>query len=401
MFKNIFRLIFGNGIAQLIQLIAVPLLAILYSPESFGTYSLVVNVATILSVISILQLNIAIVTADNEKQVREIFKTASYTNSILTTLFLILLLMLYLPLSQFVTVELSFLLSLLVFVTSFNNLLRGTLVQQGRFSVLSRSLIIRSVAIVCSQVVFANVEIGLLYGLFLGELLLLLILIVMQRKVYLPWSTKKNRFSDLIENIRTHKDFTLYGTLQELVSVCIFSLPLLGVIFLYGYNIGGQYAIVSRLLWPATVLLTSSIAQVLLHRMAVSGVGSVKNTFFYSNINKIILFFFVIIASTIITSLLEQFVSNEWQESIDFAPFILMLCAIFFYSVPYRVVFRAVKKQVKILKLELVFLLMQVVVTALFFFKDIEISKYLLALVSLALLQTVALEYVARKEIKG
>ncbi|PKP36201.1 MAG: hypothetical protein CVT98_08680, partial [Bacteroidetes bacterium HGW-Bacteroidetes-15] len=60
-FKNIFTLITGNSVAQLIGLLAIPVLSRLYTPEEFGEVALFIGIINVIAIAANFRYDMAIV----------------------------------------------------------------------------------------------------------------------------------------------------------------------------------------------------------------------------------------------------------------------------------------------------------------------------------------------------
>ena len=70
---DILRLVSGTGAAQLIGILAAPILTRLYAPEAFGETAAFISIVAIFGVVACLRYELAIVLPDNDAQAANLF----------------------------------------------------------------------------------------------------------------------------------------------------------------------------------------------------------------------------------------------------------------------------------------------------------------------------------------
>ncbi len=73
MVKKVLKIMLGNGSAQGLQLLFIPILTNHYSPIEFGELAQVIAYSSVLCIFLSLQLNVAIVATDKEDDIESIF----------------------------------------------------------------------------------------------------------------------------------------------------------------------------------------------------------------------------------------------------------------------------------------------------------------------------------------
>ena len=71
--KNVSKLALGTGIAQLITILASPILTRIFSPEQYGIFALFISMITILSVFSTFRYEYAIVLPKSKRRAEELY----------------------------------------------------------------------------------------------------------------------------------------------------------------------------------------------------------------------------------------------------------------------------------------------------------------------------------------
>ena len=65
---DVLRLVSGTSLAQVISLLAAPILTRIYAPEAFGIAALFASITGILSVLACMRYELAIVLPDNDRE---------------------------------------------------------------------------------------------------------------------------------------------------------------------------------------------------------------------------------------------------------------------------------------------------------------------------------------------
>ena len=333
---HIKKLILGNGIAQALQFLSILVLSRIYLPSDFGLLAQVQSIATIAAIVATLQLHLTIPLNKSADEARVTAENVQTISVVLFTLF-------FLPALYFGKV-LIFSLVLALFL-GLTNTYNSYLVFNGSFGRLSGFYITRAVVIIVLQISFAMLSIndGLLWGIIIAEGLAALYLRLTQLG-----SLRKVRIDPraALALAKKLKSFSVYGTLQELISVSAFYAPLILFTLKYDEATGGQYAMANRLVWAPVVLLSSSVAQVLYHRF-----GKVSPTR-VSELLEILprrnVFAAVLAACALsfyMPGTLLYLLGPQWGLASQLLPLQLLWGGFFLLSTPFRVVCRALQMQ--------------------------------------------------------
>lgn len=382
MLNNIKKLLLGNGLAQAIQFGSILVLSRIYYPADFAVLTQAQSIATLLAVVATLQMHLTIPLSQNRIEVLRIVRVIESLA--------IILFILWMPIAALLGKVYVYAL-VLTLAIAFSNTCNSYLVFSGEFNQLSGFYIKRALLIVGVQFGCALLSIndGLLWGAVIGEV---------ATAIYLRY---KNfgmggicmRFPNIFETIVEFKAFSLYGTLQELTSVAAFYAPLILFSSVYGADIGGQYAMVNRLVWAPTILLTSSIAQVLYHQFGKrppnrDDSGSIR----YLLLDKrfIVVGVFACAVSFQLKDLYLFVLGSQWMLASEMLPWGVVWGLIFILSIPFRVAGRVLHLQrYQLLVDSVTFALICLV----FYFSKFEPISIMRALVAVALVQNAWLAY--------
>ncbi len=336
MLSNIRKLILGNGMAQGLQLLSLLVLSRIYRPSDFGLLAQVQSIATLACIVATLQLHLTIPLASTTEKARAAAETVQ---SICLAMF-----MLSLPVALYLGKVVTFSVVLALFL-GLANTYTSYLVANGSFGRMSKFYITRAVLIIGLQIGFAALSVpdGLLWAVVLAEGLAALYL----RLAHLgPLHTIRLEIGKALQMVAGLKSFSLYGTAQELMSVCAFYAPLLLFTSKFGESTGGHYAMASRLVWAPVVLLSSSMAQVLYHRfgkLPPTSLGSMYQPVFGPGVAVGIL-----AACALAFGLQDMFLlalGAQWDLASRMLPLHLLWGAAFLLSTPARVACRVLHLQ--------------------------------------------------------
>jgi O-antigen/teichoic acid export membrane protein len=223
--KNLTISIIGIGIGQLVHLGTTPIISRLYSPETFGHFSLFLSIFGILSTISLMRLELAIIVADND-EVGTLDYSLKFLGTTLTLISIISTLILYFTESEYFTIFCFS--SVFLFISNRYWTQRAIVNKEKNFKSLSISKIIDSLingvgSILIAYTSFKN------FGLILSKGIGLL-----ATYLYLKKSTKE-KYSVKKESIKKtllkYKNFPKYSFPDEL----IFHLNSSVAIFMFSY----------------------------------------------------------------------------------------------------------------------------------------------------------------------
>ena len=336
MLGHIKKLILGNSIAQALQLLSIFILSRIYLPSDFGVLAQVQSIAMMAAIVSTLQLHLTIPFCKSVDEARDTVQSVQ-------TISLALFALLFFPALYFGKIfAFSLILALFLGLTNTYN---SYLVFNGKFGRLSGFYIARAVMVISLQICFAMVSIndGLLWGSIIAEGLAALYLRLTQLG-----SLRNIRIVPraAIKLATRLKSFSVYGTMQELISVSAFYAPLILFTSKFDKATGGQYAMANRLVWAPVVLLSSSVAQVLYHRF-----GKVRPTS-VTELSEMLpskLVCAAVLAACALSFYLQgvflYILGSQWGLASQLLPLQLLWGVFFLVSTPFRVVCRALHMQ--------------------------------------------------------
>jgi len=381
MIKNVLRLLSGNALGQVIQMGSLFFLAALYTSSDFGHFGNIQAMTTIAVVIFTLQLQHTIPISEKNE---EAFLKARMVIQIVFGAFLMFFFVGLFTSSQIIYISIYAL--ILALPTVFNNLL----ISLSKFAILSHTYIVRAVLIVLCQFTFYyfNIYNGLLFATIFGEMLTLVYILSLNRF----WSLLviKISFEDIKAMILEWKSFAFYGTIQECLSVMVYSLPVILYVNKFGESIGGQFSMAYKVTFAPIILVSSSLAQVLTNKFGRENDYSIiKNVIWF---DKRILLAVVTVLVVVFTISKSEiiFMGGKWDITIQLIPYLLLNGFFFLLAMPFRLALRVLKRNVDILKIEIATV---ATLGLMFYFLRLDVISFTIIMCVIALLQNMGLVY--------
>ena len=334
--EQIKKLMLGNGLAQLLQFGSILILSRIYQPSDFGLLAQVQSIAMIASIVLTLQLHLTIPLSKSKDEALE---TVKHIQALSLRIFFVALI----PAILYGDVALyAIFLSLFL---GFANTYTGYLVHSGSFKKLSFFYVARALLIIAMQIGFAFFEFenGLIIATLTGEAL---------SAIYLGWRSIYcmdgigKPAGDLKLFVLNNKQFSIYGTIQEIISVSAFYAPLFLFSLKFGEDVGGQYAMASRLVWAPVILVSGSYAQALFHKFGK--IAPANN----SEIVAIMPNMWIAITVLMVCGIAFNFneitlyiIGDKWEIASLMIPIQGIWGLIFFMSTPHRVLIRVFRIQ--------------------------------------------------------
>ena len=171
--KNVFTLLSGATIAQIITLIAIPILTRIYTPEDFGFIAIYLSIANIVAAISTGRYELAIMLPKKKENALAIFKGTVKITFIISLITLIAILILKNfdnPISKLISPFYFYFLPVSILMVGLINVFLQWYNRQKKFVFQAKTNILKS-----SSNSVVNVSLGLLFnlksfGLFLGHI---------------------------------------------------------------------------------------------------------------------------------------------------------------------------------------------------------------------------------------
>jgi O-antigen/teichoic acid export membrane protein len=353
---NVLTLITGTAVAQGLTIVATPILVRLYTPKDFGLLALLTTIAGTVSIVASWRYETAVVLPDKDEDA-------------VNLLILCLLLVLAMTGLSVLVVDLCHqqITSLLgepelepwlwtvapsLLFTGLYQALSYWSTRKQDFQVLALSRVSQFLATIASQISLSFLAatsgaIGLISGQLFGQFIGAAVLAGQ------IWQIDKTKFKNLasFKTIKNQaikfKKFPIYTSLPSLLDSLALVMPVLFLTNVFGATITGYFALASRIINLPSSLISSSVAQAILPRLAIDKTKTGRTAPLVEKaLNKLILLSCVLFISLQFSPWIFQlFLGANWKTAGIYAKIMAAAVTIRFVVSPLSVVLIAYQKQ--------------------------------------------------------
>lgn len=387
---NIGRVLSGTAVAQFIPVVGSLLLAKIFSPESFGTYSVWLGYVLILSTIATLRYENSFGN-EAKMEIRFIGLLTSVFLAFIICIFLFcsILLLELIGLTTESLIKLQYRAIVLVFPAAFLfaliNSIQSLFSVNAQFGSLIRIRIIYALLLIGFQLtwsIFSKETMGLIWANCAALLLGVpyLCFIITQNQI------SDNIFHNIKKYIKKHISFFYFSLPADSVSSVSAQLPLMLINDRFGAEYSGFFAFSLRVLGAPISFIARGVLDVFKNKASESfhSKGSCKTDYTYTLKILVLLAFCMLLSGYYLIPLgISSFFDARWHASINTALILLPLFAFRFIASPLSYVYYLADKQHIDLAWQV--LLMATVITVFILIKDYEsiLKVYTLAYSSL------------------
>ncbi|GJM62003.1 lipopolysaccharide biosynthesis protein [Persicobacter diffluens] len=358
--RNIFTLMSGTTIAQILPILFTPVLTRLYSPEAYSNLGEFVAQVSVLSVILVLRSEYALLLPKEEDDALRLYQN----NSIILILMSMLCLFAKLIYDAVLLYKSQ---QFFVYIIAFLYLIAQGLVLNNSFYLnrhkgykdISLSKILRASSILVFSFVFSilDSENGLVYAFTLGTILEGVVLCVRNKRnvVGFKWVFSKDIFVKF-------KKFPLLDSPSAIIHALSIQIPLFILPLFYDENQVGQYYQALRLVGIPITFIATAIGQVYFKELSVC----VSNQQAYELTRKIVirtgvvgLFIFVPVMFTS-KSLLPIILGEQWSLTGFFVQWLSVYVAVQLMTSSISSIFNVYQKQGPALLSNIIFLIVKI-----------------------------------------
>jgi lipopolysaccharide exporter len=272
---NVMVVMTGTGLAQVVSACFAPVLSRLYGPGEFGQYGLFLSVAAVLSAGVTLQYSEALMLPDKDEEAASLFAAASYSTVALTLAFTMSAVFVpswWLALMKVPRLTGWFwLIPLAALFAGLNQVLTAWCARRKAFKRAAAAQVARSVTTNAAQTAAGAAGWGtggLIGGTLVGDILVnlgLFFRVVRHDGALLRAGANRKQ---ILAAARSHRDFALYSTPQNLMNEASQGAPVILLIHYFGVATGGLYAFAIRVLQLPMNFILSSLRQVLFQKLS-------------------------------------------------------------------------------------------------------------------------------------
>lgn len=265
--KNISILFFGTVLAQMIPFLASPILTRLYTPESFGVFSIFLSLSLIIASFSTGKYELAIMLPKKENKAFYLFTLAIVFSLIFNVIFFLVLLCFNTEIAKIIqfsgSVEYLYLCPLLAFVTAIYGSSQYFFNRKKQYKKVASNKLVQAGLITFSQIIFAKFlsALGLIMGHLIGCILAVLNLIkggFENEKKYLSSIS----FKRLLFVAKEYKKFPIFFSLSYGINTFVTNIIPILLTASFGLKYAGFYVLVQRTLGMPASMIVSSISGV-------------------------------------------------------------------------------------------------------------------------------------------
>jgi O-antigen/teichoic acid export membrane protein len=272
--KSASILISGTVVAQLISIMLQPFLRRFFSPESFGIYSVYLSLIGIVTVISSLRFDDAIVLPKTDKESANVLSLSLIFNLLFNLLLFITVtlfgnnILLFLNLPSSFPVRILYIIPLGAFLYNTYQCLNYWLIRKQKFYSVSVNKLLRRGSEGFSQVgfAFAKLNNGLIYSDIIGQTVNVLTVIFQTFRNGLTFNSVS--ITRLKYVFKKYKDFPKFNLVPAFMSTCSFLLPPIFINKFFSSESAGFFDLAKLLLSVPLALVATSFSSVLLQRVS-------------------------------------------------------------------------------------------------------------------------------------
>jgi lipopolysaccharide exporter len=337
--KNVAVLATGTVFAQLIAMLAAPILSRLYTPEQFGGYGAFITVVGLFSTIAAFSYEMAIVKQAKEEQADHLFQTCIII-SLTTSVIFFLLLQVF---DRFTEMSFVKFIPIAMFLYAVNNAIYSLLNRYEMYTLLSKVQAFRSGVIVALQIIcgyFGYTH----YGLVVGILVSSLVICFYSYSQFLVSHKIKSFVSKkaLKKLIITNLDFARFGVPQNMMSYLSANSPVLIIGVYYNLTAVGAYFFAVKIVQIPANFLGAAVKRVFYRKAEVlsSDPNSISELYnkmtltMTAMITPVVLFWFIYAEK-----IFPLVFGDEWLTAAIFSKWLLIWFGAQFVMAPTRSLF--------------------------------------------------------------
>ena len=262
--RNIFTLITGSVVAQLIVVLILPILTRLWSPDEFGFFASFIAAVSILEVLYMGRFDLALMLPKKNEDALHLVYIGFFL-SLIFALFSYLLLIIE-TICRFFPYQIIqdwfFLIPLSAVIFSVYSLMLGWNNRLKKYRIMSSNRVLQSIFISSSQVFMGflyKISLGLIYSDIIGRVISLIFII--KNSNFLKQKIKFN-FKKKITLFKRYKKFLLILAPSSLINVLANQLPFLILPLIFSLKITGIYFLVFKLLMSPISLIGNPLLEI-------------------------------------------------------------------------------------------------------------------------------------------
>jgi O-antigen/teichoic acid export membrane protein len=353
--SDVFTLVGGTTFAQIIALLAAPVLTRLYGPEDFGVWALFLSITGIIGIISCLRYEHSIMLPESDEDAINLLALCILFVLLVTVVTIPLIYLfkdpLVLALNSPQLGNYVWLIPPFVFLNGIFLALNYWNSRTKHFKRLSFARVSSSVSSTGTQIGAGlggyATGIGLIGGTLVGNFVSTIVLfgqIWKDDQKLFQASTKPKK---MIEGMKRHRKFPLIDSWSALLNTTSWQLPAFLLAFFFSPAIVGFYSLGFRLLQMPMSFIGGSISQVFFQRASVAKSENTLDSL-VENVFRILVIIgmFPILTITIVGSdVFSVILGQNWAEAGVYAQILSIWAFVWFISSPLSTIYVVMEKQ--------------------------------------------------------
>ncbi len=334
---------YGNGVAQLINLMSLPIITRLYAPKEFGEQTIFLQITAIVISVITLRLEYLINLPKQEEEADSIIIIALALCLFWIICYALSIVFLHDNLVNLIgdgqkeywiiAIPVA---SILICVS---NLMLFKIQRKGEFKISGNSEIINKLFFAISSIggaILCKLESWLIYSFILGYF----VKIIYLQQFFSIGDIKKNNINLWLSIIRIFEKYckiSISATLSNFLMLFGTMIPVVMIEKMYGSSVLGQYALVAATLSLPTSLIGNAIGQVYYQRAAreYNLVGSFDHLWKKTSFNLIVIGLPVYTLIFIVSPILYPIAfGEEWRDTGEYAKYLCVSALFSFLSTP-------------------------------------------------------------------
>lgn len=351
--KNVFLLASGTTIAQAIPILVSPILTRIYSPESFGIFSVYLGLISVLSVVASARYELAIVLPEKDEDAINLvalclFIVFCFSLMVLFVSLVFKSLIVNLLGNEGISKYLQ-LVSLSIFLIGIYQIFNNWLIRTKKFKIISAGKIGQAISNSVAKLTFGLLQMrdsGLILGDIVGQAVIL-ILIFKQSFKNVKDIISKVSIKSIKSNFLHYSNFPKFYLITAILDSFTVSYPIFVISRNYGSEPTGYFGLMSRIISIPSTIIATAVSQVYFQKIV-----ELKNN--NKNIKQFVIktmFFLFLIALPIclILFIVGPFLfkvvfGEKWVQAGEYASILSFAFLVRFVASPLSMIFVGLEK---------------------------------------------------------
>lgn len=276
--SNVFTLVTGTTIAQLISILASPLITRLYGPDAFGLLALFISITSIIGVISCLRYELAIILPESDEEAVNVFGLSIIIVVLISIASIPVLILIQEPLLQLLNAPQ---LGQYFWLIPLTILFSGSFLALNYWNTRTKHFFRLSIARVVSACSTTGTQLGfgfaglassgvLIWANVLGTIVSALTLGVQILKDHFSFFKQNISKEGIFHSFRRYKDFPKYDIWSALLNSISWQVPIFLLASFFSTTVVGYYSLGMMVIQFPMSFIGGAIAQVFYQRASLA-----------------------------------------------------------------------------------------------------------------------------------